>query len=366
MKAYEIINIFNEWAPQYLVDTWDNTGFQIGNPEIDVKKILVSLDLDINVLKEAKKESAQMIITHHPILFKPLNRITCDDPKGKLIYDIIKENMVVFNAHTNLDVCYGGVNDTLAKIFNLKDTQILNKSYVEKLFKLVVFVPNTHAERLRNVLGEVGAGWIGNYSHCTYNLDGIGTFMPREGATPFIGEQFKLEKVNETRIETIIREKDTHKVLEAMISAHPYEEVAYDIYPLENENISYGYGRVGNIEEMSLKNLISLVKEKLNVSNIRVYGNTDKTIKKIAVCGGSGAEFIVDAYKSGADAYITGDIKYHDAQLAHELGLILIDANHYDTEKIILPEIKNYINRKTEEKVDVKIFQYNSVPFEVY
>ena len=268
MKAYEIINIFNEWAPSYLVDTWDNTGFQIGNPEIDVKKILVSLDLDINVLKEAKKESAQMIITHHPILFKPLNRITCDDPKGKLVYDIIKENMVVFNAHTNLDVCHGGVNDVLAKIFNLKDIEILSKSY--------------------------------------------------------------------------------------------------DIYPLENENISYGYGRVGNIEEMGLKDLISLVKEKLNVSNIRVYGNTDKTIKKIAVCGGSGAEFIIDAYKSGADAYITGDIKYHDAQLAHELGLILIDANHYDTEKIILPEIKNYINRKTEEKVDVKIFQYNSAPFEVY
>lgn len=366
LKAKEIIKILDNWAKPYLIDSWDNTGFQIGDPNKQVKKVLLSLDLDRKVLEKAIEKEVDMIITHHPIIFKPLNKITTINYEERLIYDIIKEELVVYNAHSNLDLAIGGVNDTFAELLNLKDVDVLSTSYIEPLYKVSVFVPISHSDEVRNALGKAGAGWIGNYSHCTYNVEGFGTFMPREGTDPFIGEMNKLENVDEIKIETVVEEKDLKKVLTEMIKAHPYEEVAYDIYPLKNKGREYGYGRVGNIEGMELKDFLNRIKEKLDVDPIKVFGYKDKVIKRVALCGGSGASFIKDAYKKGADIYVTGDIKYHDAQLGHQLGLIIVDANHFDTEKIILPKIKDYICNSVQSPIEVIIHKESSPPVTLF
>ena len=366
MKAIDIINIMNKWVPPYLIDSWDSTGFQIGDPNKEVAKILISLDLDRETFKKAKKENIDMIITHHPLLFKPVDKITTEDYKGKLMYGLIKEDIIVYNAHSNLDLAIGGVNDTLANILDLSDLEILEKSYEEKLYKLVVFVPRTYADKLRKALGESGAGWIGNYSHCTYNIDGIGTFMPREGTNPFIGSLNEIEKVEETRVETIVEESRLNRVLKEMLKAHPYEEVAYDIYPLYNDGIRYGYGRIGNIGEMPLYKFLDRVKKKLRVDKLRVYGDLEKEIRRIAVCGGSGSDFIESASKKDADVYLTGDIKYHDGQLAKELGLILVDGGHFHTEKIILPVIKEKLQENIKEDIEIILHEKSTAPFSIY
>lgn len=355
MKAIDIIDAMNKWASPKLIEEWDNTGFQIGDINTEISKILVSLDLDREAYKEAVKFGAQMIITHHPFIFKPLKSILYSSYKGKLIHDIIKKDIVVYNAHTNLDLAKGGVNDVLANILCLDNIEPLKLIYKENLYKLVVFVPKSHAQIVRDVLGKEGAGYIGNYSHCTYNLEGIGTFLPLEGTSPFIGEINKLEEVEEIRIETIVKEKDLNKVIDQMLLAHPYEEVAYDVYPLLNKGDIHGYGRIGDVEEIELCKFLDIVKDKLNVDKLFVYGNLERKVKRVALCGGSGSSFIFDANQKGADVYLTGDVKYHDAQYANELGLTIIDAGHFHTEKVILKEIENYIKKEISSNIDIKI-----------
>lgn len=366
MKAIEIVNLLDRWVPKYLVEKWDNTGFQIGDPEKEVKRILLSLDLTKEVFQRALEIQAHMIISHHPLIFKPLKSITKLTSKENLIYNIIKEDIVVYNAHTNLDLASNGVNDVLASILELKNTRPLNRIYEEPLYKLVVFVPNSYRDKVRKVLGEEGAGWIGNYSHCTYNIEGIGTFMPREGTNPYIGNIYELEEVRETRIETIVEKKDLNKVINKMLEVHSYEEVAYDIYPLMNQGKIFGYGRIGEIEKTTLTNYLDKIKKNLDVEYLIVYGPIDKEIENVAVCGGSGSSFIYDAYSNKADVYITGDIKYHDAQYAQELGLIVVDAGHFHTEKVILPVIKKYLDDKTKGNVQIDIFKQSSPQYVVY
>lgn len=356
----------DKWAPPYLIDEWDNTGFQIGNPEKEVEKVLLSLDIDQKVLKKAIKEKVQMIITHHPIIFKPLKNITRTTYKGKLIYDLIREDIVVYNAHTNLDLAMNGVNDALANILDIKDTRPLNTIYEEPLFKLVIFVPKSHACIIRKVLGDEGAGFIGNYSHCTYNTEGMGTFMPLDGTSPFIGKINKLEEVEETKIETIVEKKNLSKTLNEVIKIHPYDEVAYDIYPLKNKGNIYGYGRIGKVNKIPFINLVDRIKEKLKLDHLFVYGNSNGEITKVAVCGGSGSSFIHDAYLEGADVYITGDVRYHDAQYANELGLTIVDAGHYHTEKVILPIIKDYIQENTKNSIAIELYEESSAPYIIY
>lgn len=366
MRVADIVDIMDRIAPPILTDSWDNTGLQLGNIEKEVKKVLVSLDLDEVTLKKAKEVGADMIITHHPLIFKPLEKITSESYKGKIILDIIKEDMAVFSAHTNLDIVDGGVNDVFAELMGLEDVEVLKCTQKESLLKLVIYVPKDYSDRIRDVLGKSGAGWVGNYSHCTYNVNGFGTFMPHSGTNPFIGSENKLEIVEETRVETIVKESNLNFVLYEILKVHPYEEVAYDIYPLENQGVQYGYGRVGNIDETPVSNFLNKLKEKLEVKNLKVFGKIDGNVSRIAFCGGSGGDFIQDAYDKSADLYITGDIKYHEAQLANELNLLLIDAGHYNTEKIILPKIKKKLEQLTNNEIEVIINSHSTAPFLIY
>lgn len=356
MKASKVISILNRLAPPFLIDSWDNSGLQIGSTEKQVEKILVSLDLSENTLKKAIEQKADMIITHHPFIFSKLNNIYLDDEKGKMIRDIIKNDITVFSMHTNLDMCDGGVNDTLCEMLEINKEKPLSKFVADKLYKVVVFVPRDYSEQVRGALGDSGAGFIGNYSHCTFSSNGTGRFLPTEHTNPFIGTTNELEAVDEEKIETIVDEHKLQTVISSMIKAHPYEEVAYDIYPLNNKGNLYGYGRVGDLNiATTLKDFSKVVNEKLECSDLRIYGELDKTIKKVAVCGGSGASFIKNAHTANADVYITGDIKYHDAQLAKELGVALLDAGHFETEKPAIYSLEKYLNEHTD--LDISTYE---------
>lgn len=261
MKAKDIIKLMNNWADPKLIDTWDNTGFQVGNPEIEVKKIIVALDLDRHVLDQAIAGNYHMIITHHPLIFTPIKSITTENHKENMIYDLIRSNIVAYNAHTNLDRAKGGVSEELGYILGLKEMTTLSSSEIE----------------------------------------------------------------------------------------------------------GGGYGKIGYIKPQNLRVYADFIKEKLNIDYLTIYGNIDKNIEKVAVCGGSGSDFIYDAYRNKADLYVTGDIKYHEAQMADELGISIIDPGHFHSEKLILPVIKKYLEENLDESdLTIDIWENPSPSYCIY
>ncbi|WP_352419873.1 Nif3-like dinuclear metal center hexameric protein [Proteiniborus sp.] len=365
MLAKDVIELMNIIAPPELIEkSWDNSGLQIGRLDKEIKKVLVALDVSPLTVKYALDNSIDMIISHHPFFFSPIKAIFQESIKGKMITDLIKNDIMVYSAHTNLDSAENGINEILARKFMLINTSILAKNYTEKFYKVVTYVPNSHSVMVRNAMVDSGAGFIGNYSHCTFNIRGVGTFIPSEGANPYIGESNKLEFVEEERIETIVSEKNLRNVVQSMLKVHPYEEVAYDVYSLINKGKEYGYGRVGELEkEKTLYDVAILAKKVLECDAVRIYGNPDLIIKRVAICGGSGFDFLNDVYSSKADVYITGDVKYHDAQLALEKGISIIDAGHFYTEKIVLPYIKSFLDDILAKEICVMSYNEKSIPF---
>jgi dinuclear metal center YbgI/SA1388 family protein len=269
-------------------------------------------------------------------------------------------------AHTNLDIAEGGVNDILASRLHLENTDIVTRVHNTRLKKLVVFVPETHHEAVRQAVGDAGAGWIGNYSHCTFNTPGTGTFVPQEGTNPYIGKQGELERVNEIRLETVVPERIQDKVIAAMLQAHPYEEVAYDLYPLEIMGQALGVGRVGDlVEEMTLAEFAEFVKQQFEVPTVRVVGPLDRKIRRVAVWGGSGEEYFPDALRKGADVFVVSDIRYHYAQDAAAEGLCMIDPGH-NTEKLVLPSLGAYLEAKMRQygfDTEILVSETNTEPF---
>ena len=347
----EIIKIVEDFAPLRLAEDWDNSGWQVGDPSVQADKVLLSLDITANVVEEAVSSGAKLVISHHPMFLKGIKNIRMDRPEGSLITDLIKNDIAVYAAHTNLDSAAGGVNSVLAEKFKLTEVENLLPGTAEKLYKLTVFVPVSHIDQVRAAVAGAGAGWIGNYSDCAFQVKGIGTFRPLAGTNPFIGRTGELEKVEEIRLETIIQESCKKSVLAAMFKAHPYEEVAYDLYSLANKTPGYGLGRVGSLpEEKTLIDFAKLVKEALQIDTVRLGGIQSKPVRKVAVCGGAGASLWKQALSKGADVYVTGDIKYHEALDMTAAGLSFIDAGHFPTEIIILPVLYNHLLKVCSEK----------------
>ncbi len=342
----DIVSFMEELAPPHLCEEWDNIGLLIGSKNKKVEKILTCLDITRNVVKEAIEQKADMIISHHPFLFKGIKRIIPEDPKGELIYNLIREDICVYCAHTNLDFAENGLNYTLAKTLGLKNIKNLKTYTKEKLFKIVVFVPCEYGEKVTSAMTAAGAGWLGNYSDCSFALEGTGTFRPLEGSNPFIGDTGKLEKVNEYRVETIVREELLNRVVESMIEAHPYEEPAYDIYSLVQGGKEYGYGKTGELDKaLSLDEFIASIKNNLNIKSLRVIGDRSEAIKKVGVfCGSFDGDVIPSLGK--LDILVTGDIKYHTALDIAEMGLCVIDAGHFGTERIIVNELSRLLSGK--------------------
>ncbi|MEL7632287.1 MULTISPECIES: Nif3-like dinuclear metal center hexameric protein [Sporomusa] len=344
VKCRDIIAGLEQLAPGYLVEDWDNVGLLVGSPEQTIHKVSVALDVDMAVISEAIAAGADMIVAHHPLIFKKISQLRTDLPLGSMLSALIKHGIAVYTAHTNLDSAPGGVNDVLARKLNLLAIAPLTTVYQEPLHKLAVFVPASHVEQVRMAMTEAGAGHIGNYSHCTFQTQGIGTFLPLAGTAPFIGEQGKLEFVEEYRLETIVAKSRRSEVIAAMLAAHPYEEVAYDEYVLKNSGLRHGLGRVGRLTEpMPLAEFIQKVKTALAVEAIKVAGPADAVINTVAVCGGSGASLIEAASKAGADVLVTGDVKYHDAQQAIAEGMVIIDAGHFATEQPVVESVVRYL-----------------------
>ncbi|MGI6227643.1 MAG: Nif3-like dinuclear metal center hexameric protein [Peptococcales bacterium] len=368
LQCRDIIKVMEKLAHPKHAEKWDKIGLQIGDPSADVKKIMVTLDLTLPVVQEAIKEKVDLIIVHHTPLFNPLQSIRWDTPQGLLIKNLVENNIHLYCAHTNLDSTWGGVNDVLATKLELLDIEVLAPSWEEEYIKIVVFVPKGYEEQVRSAMSNAGAGHIGNYSDCTFELFGTGTFRPLEGTNPFIGEKGQLEKVEEFRLETIVPKSKLQEVIQGMVAAHPYEEVAYDLYPLANKGAHSGLGRIGNLaEKITLVELIEKLKAVLNIENVRYIGDLNRKVKRVALCGGSGASLIERAISKGAEVFITGDIKYHEAQDAENLGLALIDAGHFATEHPVIKIIADFLHQNlVSENIEIIESQINTDPIKFY
>ena len=366
-NGHEIIHLFESWSPKKLACMEnDPIGLAIGTLNKEVAKVLVTLDVNEQIADEAITKGCQLIIAHHPPIFRKLSNIRTDTPAGKLFEKLIKNDIAVYAAHTNLDVAEGGVNDLLSDALQLENRQILEKTYHENLMKLAVFVPDDYAEKVRLALGKAGAGNIGNYDSCSFSTNGQGRFRALEGAEPFIGDIGEMEKTDEEKIEVVFTQSIKNQVLKAMLNAHPYEEPAYDLYTLAVETNEMGLGRVGTLKEpMTLERFAEYVKTQLNVPRVRVVGDTNSIVSKVAVVGGDGNKYIHTAKRSGADVFVTGDIGFHIAQDAQSLGLNIVDPGHH-VEKVMIKGVAEKMDKLCmEAKLSVEFIQseLNTEPF---
>lgn len=349
-RVKDIIRIMENYFPLYLAEDWDNCGLQVGSYDALVKSIMVSLDLDQQILQKAIAANVDMIITHHPLLFKPVKSINVDKSPGNIIAQLIKNNIGVYAAHTNLDASEKGLNQLLAETLELKDIVPLDKSRQVSYYKMVVFVPVTHIKEVTRAISDAGAGYIGNYSDCSFRTSGTGTFKPHEDSHPFIGTEGKLTEVEEFRLETIVPKHLLNLVIGNMIKAHPYEEVAYDLYELANPGQIISLGRKGRLASpMPLRNFAREIKRRLQIDYVQIAGDLDKTISSVAVVSGAGADFIKMAAHQNIDVLVTGDVKYHEAQDAIMSGLAVIDAGHQGTEEIMVSYLAELLERKCKE-----------------
>ncbi|HWJ76699.1 MAG TPA: Nif3-like dinuclear metal center hexameric protein [Niallia sp.] len=356
INGFEIISLFEQFSPKSYAMEGDKIGLQIGDLSRPVKNVMIALDVLDEVVEEAIRLNVDLIIAHHPPIFRSLKKITMDNPSGRLMHKLIKHDISVYAAHTNLDVAKGGVNDLLSEALGLQDTEVLVPTYEDKLKKLVVYVPKEHTEVVKRAIGDAGAGGLGNYSHCIFSTEGQGEFRPLEGSNPFIGTENQLEKVKEDKIESIYPASLEKKIIRAMLKAHPYEEVAYDIYHLDLTGEQLGLGRIGKVEETTLLDFANHVKKVLEVEKVRVVGDLDAKVKKVAVLGGDGNKYYSQALIKGADVYVTGDMYYHVAHDAQAVGLNIIDPGH-NVEKVMKNGVTNILKKMCEEKkYNVNIF----------
>lgn len=344
--AKDIFSFLETLYPlSYSLD-WDNSGLQLGSKEKEVQKVYFCLDLTTKDLEVALDFSANLIITHHPFFFENIKNIRTDKPQGKIISELMKNDITVYSMHTNLDCASQGVSDVLAQKFNINNYKVLSPNNSANFFKIVVYVPQNDFEKFRNDFLELPLGYMGDYSHCSFSSEGEGTFKPLEGATPYIGNIGELAKVSEKRIETIVKDIDLDKVISKILSIHPYEEPAYDIFPLKKNLKNVGIGRIGCFETA-----IRLSDFKPALPGVyKGFYSPEKSIKKVAISGGSGGKLIDKVIQKEADLFITGDIGYHDHLKAMEAGLAILDIGH-EAESEILPFLKKLIENNFGDKL---------------
>ncbi|HBG41143.1 Nif3-like dinuclear metal center hexameric protein [Limibacterium fermenti] len=331
MRIKDIIQAIEQLAPLALQEDFDNSGLQVGDVNREATGALLCIDVTENVMDEAISLGCNLIISHHPLAFRPFKSLTGRTYIERCLIKAVKNDITVYAAHTNLDNATGGVNFRLAEMLGLQQIRILSPQK-KALLKLVTFVPDTHAEYVRTALFNAGAGNIGNYDSCSYNLTGEGTFRAGESTNPFVGEIGELHYEKEIRIETVLPAFRKEEVLRALIAVHPYEEPAYDFYPLENEWKQAGSGAVGVLPEpMPEQEFLYFLQDVLNLPAIRHTKMRNREIRDVALCGGSGAFLIPEAIAYGADVFITGEAKYNDFYDV-EGRILLAVVGHYESE----------------------------------
>lgn len=345
MYLKTLIKALEKWAPLSDAEGFDNVGLQIGNPKQEINKALITLDVTDEVVEEAINKGANLIITFHPLIFKPLKNITSKNRVSRLVLKCIENKIALYSIHTNLDAQLDGVNAKISEKLGLENRRILIPTK-DKLFKLIYFVPESSANEVRDAVFMSGAGAIGNYSECSFNTKGTGTFKPMEGANPSLGQTNIRHEENEIKVEVILEHTQIQSAIQAMKSAHPYEEVAYDLIHLSNESTNKGMGQIGELKKpISEKEFLDVLKKQFNVTCVRHSNLLGKKIKKVAVLGGSGAFGINNAIREKAQAYVTADLKYHDFFLA-ENQIVVFDIGHYESEQFTKNHINNYISKK--------------------
>lgn len=345
MRLTELTGFLESFAPLAFQEDYDNSGLLFGDPEKDITAALICLDLTATVIDEAVSKGCNLIISHHPFIFRGLKKIQTGNTDSDLLVSIIRQDIAVYAIHTNLDNALYGLNDFLCRKLGLSHCRILSeKSGI--LSKLVTFCPLDLAGRVRQALFDAGAGVIGKYDLCSYNVNGQGSFRASENADPYVGEKNIIHFEDETRIEVVFPAHIRTRLVRALLDAHPYEEVAYDIYPLLNSCSVCGAGMIGEFNvSMDAGEFLKVIKKKLNVGILRHSAHPKNRIKRIAVCSGSGAFLLNDAIRAGADAFLTADIKYHD--FFDATGRILLaDIGHYESEHWI----KDLLTEKLIEK----------------
>ena len=332
MKIKEIVSALVRFAPLPLQDGFDNAGLQIGLTEAEATGALLCLDVTEAVLDEAIALGYNLVISHHPLIFKGYKSITGKDYVERCILKAIKNDIVIYSAHTNLDNAQGGVNYKIAEKIGLKKLKVLEPKE-NNLVKLVTFVPYAQADAVREALFAAGCGNIGDYDSCSYNLKGEGTFRAQEGSHPFCGSIGELHTEKEVRIETVLPAYKKSEVIKALLSAHPYEEPAFDLYPLQNSWTQAGAGVIGELEtpETELE-FLKRIKKTFEVGCLKHNKLTGREIQTVALCGGAGAFLMPLAIRNSADVFITGEIKYHD-YFGHDTDILLAEIGHYESEQ---------------------------------
>lgn len=342
MKVSDILHTLNQWAPLVYQESYDNAGLLVGEANTEVKGILICLDITEQIIEEAQKSACNLIISHHPIIFGGMKRLTGHSPEERIVMQALRQGICLMAMHTNLDNMHTGVSAKIAELIGLEQTRIL-QPMGNILRKLSVFVPTSHIAQVQQAVFAAGAGHIGAYDCCGFNSTGQGSFRPLQGANPFLGTIGNMETVEETRFETIYPKHVEKQVLSALFKAHPYEEVAYDIYPLENPHQQIGAGMWGYLPQpMPEKDFLQLLKDTFKVGAIKHTPFRNKPIHKVAFCGGSGAFLINKALSLQTDIYFTGDIKYHDFFKANKHSM-LADIGHYESEQFTKQLIGHFL-----------------------
>ncbi|MGV3684165.1 MAG: Nif3-like dinuclear metal center hexameric protein [Daejeonella sp.] len=345
MKLRELILFLETIAPPAYQEDYDNSGLIVGDPDQELTGALISLDCTEAVVDEAISMGYNLVISHHPIVFKGLKKLNGKNYVERVVIKAIKKDIAIYAIHTNLDNVVEGVNRRICDKLGVKNPRIL-KPKESALKKLVTFCPNSDAEKVRTAMFDAGAGWIGNYSECSYNSEGFGTFKALEGTNPHVGKIGTMHQEPEIRIETIYPANIERRVVAALIEAHPYEEVSFDLYPVSNPYPQVGSGMIGNIDEdQDEESFLKHVKEKLNTKLIRHTNLRGKKIRRVAVCGGSGSFLLQNAISAGADIFITGDFKYHEFFEA-DGKLIIADVGHFESEQFTQELLLELITEK--------------------
>lgn len=345
IKISNVIKELEILAPPILQESYDNAGLIVGDKNEELSGILISLDTTEEVIQEAIDNNINLIVSHHPIIFSGLKSITGKNYIERVIIKAIKHNISIYAIHTNLDNIFDGVNQKIANRLGLVDLKILSPKK-ESLLKLSVFIPKGAKEDVKEALFAAGAGNIGNYSHCSFSSSGIGSFKANDKASPFVGEKGEIHFEEEIKVEVVLPSYLQSKVTSALLNAHPYEEVAYDLYPILNKDKLIGSGMIGKLnEEMDEQSFLHYVKEKMNTDCIRHTSLLNKKISKVAFCGGAGDFLLESAIAKNADVFISGDFKYHRF-FDSENKLIILDIGHYESEQFTIELLGDFLKEK--------------------
>ena len=365
MKIKDIADRIEKIVPLELAQDWDNVGLLIGNPQQNIKNILLTIDITGDVVAEAKELKTDLIISYHPVIWDGLKKITADGPSG-VVYDLLQSGIAVFSIHTALDSAIGGVNDGLAEIIGIRDAEPIGDfvdNPVGDNYKLVVFIPIESAAKVSNAVFAAGAGAIGNYSHCSFQAQGQGSFLPLKGAKPAIGKKGKLQQVPEVRFETVVPAEKLDDCIKAMKKAHPYETPAFDCFKLYNTQNKFGLGRIGKLEKpMRIDRIVERIKKYTGAKAVGIVGDEKRLVKTAAVCAGSCGKIINSVIAAGSDLYLTGELKHHHALAAQEANLTCICLSHTVSERFILKKFAKQLQKQLKQ-ITIKISKKDAEPF---